>query len=82
MLDCLLHIGGFFIWWNDEGDACKIEEVLLQEKPKVVLVYSDTNSILAITLVSIKVHIPVAYIEAELCFLFRRKDVGKRIVGF
>ena len=44
----------------------EIEKTLFKTKPDCMLVYGDTNSTLAAALSAVKIHIPVAHVEAGL----------------
>lgn len=44
----------------------RIEEVLVKERPQVILVYGDTNSTLSAALAGAKLHIPIAHVESGM----------------
>jgi UDP-GlcNAc3NAcA epimerase len=61
-----LGIGGGSHGQNTGRMIEGIEKVLMEEKPDWLLVYGDTDSTLAGTLAAVKLHIPIAHVEAGL----------------
>lgn len=64
--DYLLTLGGGNHGHQTGSMMIEIETILLNEEPDLIVVYGDTNSTLAGSLVAAKLQIPIAHIEAGL----------------
>lgn len=58
-----------------------IEDILVEKKPDVVLVYGDTNSTLAATLAAAKLNLRIAHVEGGIrTAIWNPEEINRRVV--
>jgi UDP-N-acetylglucosamine 2-epimerase (non-hydrolysing) len=61
-----IEIGSGTQAYQTAAAMMELEKIFQREKPDVVIVEGDTNSVLSASLAAVKLHIPVAHVEAGL----------------
>jgi UDP-N-acetylglucosamine 2-epimerase (non-hydrolysing) len=61
-----IEIGSGTHAYQTAGAMAELENIFLKEEPDAVIVEGDTNSVLSAALAAVKLHIPVAHVEAGL----------------
>ncbi len=64
--DFNLHVGSGSHAVQTAAMIAKLEPIVMNEQPDYVLVYGDTNSTLAATIVAAKLSVPIVHVEAGL----------------
>lgn len=61
-----IEIGSGSQAYQTAASMMELEKIFIKERPDVVIVEGDTNSVLSASLAAVKLHIPVAHVEAGL----------------
>lgn len=64
--DCNIRVGSGSQAYQTSHAMVELEKLMIKEKPSVVIVEGDTNSVLSSALAAVKLRIPVAHVEAGL----------------